>query len=123
MGKVFLDMSMSLDGCIAGPNVDVAQPMGEGGQRVHDWMGGDSSQEALDEDEYLKPVGAIVMGRRTFDVGVGPWGENPTFHAPCFVLSQDAGEMIRKRGTSSRRRYGRSSSHRGGHSSSGDSRC
>jgi len=38
------------------------------------------------------------MGRRVFDFGVGPWGDNPAFHAPCFVLSHDVQEMIVKEG-------------------------
>jgi dihydrofolate reductase len=41
------------------------------------------------------------MGRRTFDLGVGPWGENPTFHAPCFVLSRTAHATITKAGGTS----------------------
>ncbi len=85
---------MSLDGFTAGPNVDVGQPMGDGGERLHDWMFlGKTGREATAfEEEWFEATGAIIMGRRTFDVGVVPWGDNPTFHAPCFVLSADAQE-------------------------------
>ncbi len=99
-GIVMLELSMSLDGFIAGPNVDVEQPMGDGGERLHHWMfSGKTEREAdVDEEQTFTSSGAFVMGRRTFDLGVGPWGENPTFHAPCFVLSRDAHETIPKAG-------------------------
>lgn len=64
--------------------------MGDGGERLHDWMFlGQTGREA---------TGAIIMGRRTFDFGVVPWGYPPTFHAPSFVLSADAREEIVKEG-------------------------
>ena len=40
MGRVVLDVSMSLDGFTAGPNVREAEPMGDGGERLHTWMAG-----------------------------------------------------------------------------------
>ena len=47
MGMVVLDMSMSLDGFIAGTNVDVERPMGDRGERLHDWMyAGKTEREA-----------------------------------------------------------------------------
>src|SRR6266542_6309574 len=100
MGQVVLAMSMSLDGCIAGPNVGVEQPLGQGGQRLHDWMFvGKTEREAAGfEEESFKTTGAIIMGRRTFDVGVEPWGDSPAFHAPCFVLSAAAQQKIVKEG-------------------------
>jgi hypothetical protein len=50
------------------------------------------------EVEHVANIGALVMGERTFEVGEGPWGDDPTFHAPCFVLSHDAREPIGKQG-------------------------
>jgi hypothetical protein len=48
VGTILLEMSMSLDGFVAGPNVDVERPMGDGGDRVHDWMfAGKTDEEAL----------------------------------------------------------------------------
>ena len=53
------------------------------------------------ESAYLQHAGAFIMGRRVFYFGVGPWGDNPTFHAPCFVLSHQAQETIVKLGGTS----------------------
>ena len=101
MGKVILDMSMSLDGFIAGPNVGVELPMGEGGLRLHDWLFNTSASEvdAEVEQEMFATTGAVVLGRRTFDVGQGPWGDTP-FPVPCFVLTHEAREeLVKKSGT------------------------
>jgi len=46
-------------------------------------------------------TGAVIMGNTTFEVGVGPWGDDPTFHAPCFVVSHHSREMIVKQGGTS----------------------
>lgn len=101
MGKVTLDMSMSLDGFIAGLNVGVDLPMGEGGLRLHDWLFNTSASEvdAEVEREMSATTGAVVLGRRTFDVGVGPWGDVP-FPVPCFVLThEDREQIVKKSGT------------------------
>jgi dihydrofolate reductase len=80
MGQVVLDMSMSLDGFVAGPNVDVQRPMGEGGGRLHDWMYGGRTEAAAKafEEAAFRTTGSVVMGRRTFEVGEGPWGPTPS---------------------------------------------
>jgi dihydrofolate reductase len=101
MGKVFLDMSMSLDGFIAGPKDDNKPDRElEALEILHDWMFRGKTEREVEEwqEANFAPVGAIIIGRRTFDLGVGPWGDNPTFHAPCFVLSEDAQETIVKQG-------------------------
>jgi dihydrofolate reductase len=98
MGSVLLDVSMSLDGFIAGPDVGQALPMGAGGERLHDWMsaGGVDAQVARD---LAASAGAMVMGRRTFDLGEGPWGDTP-FPVPCFVLTHQArAELVKASGT------------------------
>jgi dihydrofolate reductase len=95
MGSVVLDVTMSLDGFITGPKAGVELPLGEGGDRLHDWManpdpkhGGDWHRTAASEvDAKVKQAafattGAVVMGRRSFDVGIGPWGDTP-FPVPC----------------------------------------
>jgi len=91
MGTVLVNVSISLDGFLAGPNVSVENPMGEGGHRVHDWMFGDAQDEV--DASVLKAmegtVGAAVVGRRTFDVGRGPWGDTP-YPAPTFVVTHRA---------------------------------
>lgn len=100
---IYLNMSMSLDGFVAGPGVGVAQPMGEGGERLHDWMfAGRTAEEAeAFEEEQLSDVGAVIMGHTTFELGVGPWGDDPTFHAPCFVISSKAHDVIARAGGTS----------------------
>jgi dihydrofolate reductase len=93
-------MSMSLDGFVAGPNVSTEQPMGEGaGASAYDWMfsGKSDAETERFERDHVADTGA-VMGRTTFDLGVCPWGESPTFHAPCFVVSHAEHERITKEG-------------------------
>ena len=87
MGTVIFDMSMSLDGFIAGPKDD-ANPDREFGalEILHDWMFPPKGNFEEIAGERFKNVGAVVMGRRMFDLGEEPWGDNPVFHAPLFVL-------------------------------------
>ena len=101
MGKVVLDLSMSLDGFIAGPKDDDQPDRELGGLDIlHDWrFGGQSATEAeAYEVEKFKPMGAGIVGRRMLDLGLGPWGENPTFHMPIFVLSHETRKPIPKQG-------------------------
>src|SRR6266699_5745540 len=99
-GKVIFDISLSLDGFITGPNNSPEKPLGEGGERLHNWMflpsGGPIRPEV--EEERFKTIGAMVMGRLMFDVGEEPWGENPPFHLPIFVLTHNAKETLIKEG-------------------------
>lgn len=110
-GRVAFDMSMSLDGFIAGPNDGLEAPLGEGGERLHQWLfdlaswrerhgleGGQDNRDAEVMDESFKSAGAVVMGRRMFDLGEGPWGPNPPFHMPVFVLTHRARETVAKEG-------------------------
>jgi dihydrofolate reductase len=100
MGKITAFLSMSLDGFITGPNVSMNNPMGEGGETLHDWMfSGKTESEAVElQDRVFKTTGAVVTGRRMFDLGVEPWGDNPVFHAPVFVLSHKPKEKVVKQG-------------------------
>lgn len=105
MTKVASDVSMSLDGFITGPNgsVDV--------DRLHQWMydlesfrkphgmsGGVKNRDSEILDESFKAAGAYVMGRRMFDVAEEPWGDNPPFHGPVFVVTHNARETLVKEG-------------------------
>ena len=93
MGRVVLDVSMSLDGFTAGPNVREAEPMGDGGERLHAWMAGKGPDGEIDvglRREVDATVGAAVIGRRTFDLGVGPWGGTPWPGVPSFVVTHRA---------------------------------
>ena len=103
MRLIWADLSMSLDGFIAGPNVSVANGMGDGGERLHDWMfAGKSDAEARAfEEERFASTGAVLMGRTMLDVGIGPWGDDPTFHAPVFVVTHRPAEPIVKAGGTS----------------------
>jgi dihydrofolate reductase len=90
MGKVVLDVSVSVDGYTAGPNVREAEPMGDGGERLHEWMAGEGPDGEIDaavHREVNAAVGATVIGRRTFDLGLGPWGGTPWPGVPSFVVT------------------------------------
>jgi dihydrofolate reductase len=86
MAKVVLDVSVSLDGFTAGPNVRQAEPVGDGGERLHEWMAAGGVDAAVHE-EVDASVGATVIGRRTFDLGLGPWGGTPWPGVPSFVVT------------------------------------
>ena len=110
MGKVTVDISMSLDGFIAGPNDRPGNGMGDGGERLHEWVydlaswrephglsGGQHNRDSEILEEASKNVGAIVLGRRMFDNAEG-WGDEPPFHMPVFVLTHEAREKLVKEG-------------------------
>jgi dihydrofolate reductase len=111
LGIVTAHMSMSLDGFIAGPNAGPHNPLGDGGERVQEWMfelasfhevQGRSGGETNRDDDVLRerfaPTGAVVLGRRMFDEGEGPWGDDPPFHAPVFVLTHRPRDPVAKEG-------------------------
>jgi dihydrofolate reductase len=83
MGKVIAEISMSLDGFVAGPNVRVGNGMGDDGDRLHDWRF-DAKTETDDAivDETNASTGAVLIGKRMFDVGFEPWGDPPPFGMP-----------------------------------------
>ncbi|GAA1693868.1 dihydrofolate reductase family protein [Kribbella yunnanensis] len=93
MGKVASGMSMSLDGFVTGPHDSREKPLGEGGEVLHHWLG--VTATAADEaviQEMADGVGAILMGRRSYDfcVGDGGWGDGgPAGQTPCFVLTHN----------------------------------
>jgi dihydrofolate reductase len=121
MTKLTLDISMSLDGFIAGPNQTLEEPLGKGGERLHEWVtrleawrephgleGGETNADSEVVTEALAAAGAIVMGRRMFSGGEGPWeddpnpdawwGDNPPFHVPVFVITHHERETVAKEG-------------------------
>jgi len=120
MGKVVLDISMSLDGFVAGPNPTLEEPLGAGGERLHEWTVGlatwrerhgesHGARNADDEvvAESLAATGAVVMGRRMFSGGVGAWeddpnadgwwGDTPPFRTPVFVVTHHAREPLERK--------------------------
>lgn len=103
MSKVVLELSVSLDGFSTGPDVGPEEPMGRGGELLHEWMF--AGKSAVASRNYLTAhfsgIGAVIMGRRMVDLGIGPWGEEPAFHAPCFVVTHRPAEPIVKKGGTS----------------------
>jgi dihydrofolate reductase len=93
MALVICDMSISLDGYVTGPNDSRENPFGDGAGMLHDWL----FDAATDDDraitqETLAGLGAIVMGRRSFDKneGDGGWGDGgPVGDIPCFVVTHN----------------------------------
>jgi dihydrofolate reductase len=97
MGKVASAMSMSLDGYVTGPHDSREYPLGQGGEVLHHWLGRTATpadQAVL--QEMVDGGGAIIMGRRSYDicVGEGGWGDGgPAGDAPCFVLTHHAPDL------------------------------
>jgi dihydrofolate reductase len=92
MPSVIIDMSPSLDGYVAGADVTVERPFGEVGLRLHRWIGLDGAaptpvDEAL-AGRMFEGAGAVVIGRRMFDVGIGTWGPDGAFERPTFVVTR-----------------------------------
>jgi dihydrofolate reductase len=85
---------MSLDGFTAGPNVSETEPMGEGGEGLHEWMGGDREVDVSVRQEVNAMVGATIIGRRTFDLGLRPWGGTPWPGVPSFVVTHRTREDL-----------------------------
>ena len=110
MSKIRAHISISLDGYVAGPNQSMENPLGEGGEDLHNWLvglkawrehagmeGGEENVSNVLFDEEIANVGAEIMGRGKFgpasrgpwgdDPWRGWWGEEPPFHKPVFVLT------------------------------------
>ena len=110
MSKVRVHISVSLDGYVAGPNQTQEEPLGAGGEGLHDWVialkawreqagmeGGEENVSDSVFDEATANVGAEIMGRGKFgpatrgpwgdDPWQGWWGDDPPFRKPVFVLT------------------------------------
>lgn len=121
MAKLTFEISMSLDGFVAGPNQTLEEPLGEGGERLHEWVVGlaswrephglEGGETGADDEvirESIDNAGATVMGRRMFSGGEGPWeddpradgwwGDDPPFHTPVFILTHHPRETVIKQG-------------------------
>jgi dihydrofolate reductase len=121
MARLILDISASLDGFVAGPNATLEDPLGAGGERLHDWAvaleawrerhgrsGGERNADSDVMQEALDRTGAVIMGRRMFSGGAGPWdddpnadgwwGDEPPFRVPVFVLTHHARDTVTKQG-------------------------
>jgi dihydrofolate reductase len=94
MNTVTLFSSVSVDGYATGHDGDLS--------RLHRWMFDDEAGGLAGDDEFLRAfrdAGAIVFGRRTYDSGQEPWGDDDVFDAPVFVLTHEHLEPIAKNGT------------------------
>jgi dihydrofolate reductase len=95
MSKVVFDISMSLDGFMTGANRRPEEPLGDGGERLHEWAFGEDPRDRAVLTDGVASIGAVIAGRRTYDDSVPWWGaDGPTGPArvPVFVLSHDVPE-------------------------------
>lgn len=122
MPKLRVDnLSISLDGYAAGPDQSLDDPLGVGGERLHEWIVttrtfrrrhglGEDGETGLDDDVVARGdrgIGATIMGRNMFgpirgpwtgDEWTGWWGEDPPFHHPVFVLTHHPRASITMQG-------------------------
>jgi dihydrofolate reductase len=119
MSSITCQISISLDGFVAGPNQSLENPIGEGGLRLHQWVfdtaswreqhgeaGGARTADSAVVGDLFKNVGAYVMGRKMFGGGDGPWdetwtgwwGDDPPYHVPVFVLTHHARKPLAMQG-------------------------
>jgi dihydrofolate reductase len=102
MTTVTCNISISVDGFIAGPRQSAESPLGEGGLRLHEWHFHPQGEDQAVIDEWQNSPGAYVMGRNMFGPGRGGWdldwdgwwGSEPPYHAPVFVLTHHARESV-----------------------------
>jgi dihydrofolate reductase len=117
MGKVVAEISISLDGYVAGRSPTLEEPLGNGGEQLHEWAvrtktfreqhgmeGGEVNADGELLAESVQAQGAVVMGRRMFSGGEGPWeddpnatgwwGDEPPFHKPVFVVTHQEREPL-----------------------------
>lgn len=92
MGKVTVDMTISLDGFICGPDDDL--------ERLHSWLFVEKPpQDVAVLDDYFQNLGAVIMGRGTFEDGVkkqgwAGWVDQPPYEVPIFVVSHNVPEKL-----------------------------
>ena len=106
MSKVFVDVGISLDGFIAGPNGGVKNPLGDNGFKIHDWVfkqksfrdhlgidGGETNNADNDIIENIfNRIGANTMGQKMFIEGEANWPEDAPFNCPVYVLTHQKRE-------------------------------
>ena len=102
MTTVTCNVSVSVDGYVAGPNQSVDNPVGEGGLLLHQWHFEPQGDDQQIIDEWQQNPGAYVMGRNMFAPGRGEWdlswngwwGDDPPYHTPVFVLTHYPRESV-----------------------------
>ena len=120
MGKIRFNVSLSLDGCMAGPDQSEEHPLGVGGMELHRWLfdmeawrashgesGGRVDESTRVVNELEAGFGAVVMGRNMFSPTRGDWaehpwrgwwGDQPPYHTPVFVLTHHRREPLEMEG-------------------------
>jgi dihydrofolate reductase len=120
MTRLKATITMSLDGFVAGPEQSEKDPLGIGGERLHEWMvplkafreghgeqGGEVNASTPIAEGILGNMGATIMGRNMFGGGPGPWGDDPwkgywgddpPYHHPVFVLTRYPREPLEMAG-------------------------
>jgi dihydrofolate reductase len=123
VSKLKFQISVSLDGFIAGPNQSEEHPLGEGGDQLHEWVlelaawrkphgreGGEVNASTPVFERATANIGATIMGRNMFGGGPGPWGDDPwrgwwgddpPFNTPVFVLTHHEREPLEMNGGTS----------------------
>jgi dihydrofolate reductase len=101
MGKVIVDLTVSLDGFVAGADDGPDLPLGRGGERLFTWMTAGPESNRVESrvappdaskvvvDEWMTDCGAIISGRRTFDIANG-WKDGHPIDVPIFVVTHEA---------------------------------
>ncbi|MFG2553921.1 dihydrofolate reductase family protein [Streptomyces sp. NPDC048581] len=108
---VTADMAISLDGYVAGTDVSLDNPGGDGAEPLFEWIhnlaswrerqgmtGGEENRDSELMREWFDATGAVVMGRMMYDTGEEFWGDNPPFRAPVFVLTHRPRPTLVKQG-------------------------
>ncbi len=98
MGVVEVDISMSVDGFITGPNINEYPGLGQGGEILHAWFQQDPDGPHLLDDALFATSGAVVTSRKVYD-GTGGWGEDGFYQMPVFVLTHRPHDVVVKGGT------------------------
>jgi dihydrofolate reductase len=102
MPKLTADISMSLDGFVTDPYASVGTPLeGDDPGRLSDWMFDPNTKTDADTavvDERYATTGAVLIGKRMFDVGFEPWGDPPPFGMPVFIVTHEAREPMPMQG-------------------------
>lgn len=103
MGQVYVSLSISLDGFIAGPNDGHEFPLGEGGERLFQWYSTGDTEYTMPNgimstkisrvsadylNDKLSQVGALICGRRTFDIAHG-WGGRHPADVPVVIITHE----------------------------------
>jgi dihydrofolate reductase len=91
MGQVILEISISLDGFVAGPNIRPEVPLGENGTLLHDWMFKyKTERDTAMSDAFIKSIGAVLVGGRTYHDAIDNdkgWGGANPFTMPAIVVT------------------------------------